>query len=481
MLKVQELRENAGLSQHELADKVGVAHSTIARIENGARKISTPQAKAIAEYFNVTVDYLLGDDMREVTSATPNNKLKELREAKGLSLRELGSKVGMDSTTLNQIENGKRNLTARTAQVLSDFFGVPIDQLFGRVELDTIGSKRSGRNKEINSIIGKNIKKFREDRGLTQAQLGEIVGRGDSTVRMWELGSSEPDSETLLKLSECFGVSVGCLLGKDDGTEKISVHKTRLKELRESKGLTLRELAEALGVDFSTLGHIENGRSNFSIESLQRACAYFGVTTDYMLCRDENFIEESTLPSEQKTVSTERYNCRLRELRKAKGVTAAELGKFMGVCDSAIKQIETGRRQFSLDSLKRACEFFGITPNEMLGVTVPQTIHATDKQEDAIRSKDNKYIRTIKQHGYVEVYYPESPMAKKDGWVLMHRLVMSLSLGRPLTEEEVVHHINGDPGDNRLSNLQLFPNNTEHLKWHAVQRRDEIIKSLLEQ
>jgi len=53
-------------------------------------------------------------------------------------------------------------------------------------------------------------------------------------------------------------------------------------------------------------------------------------------------------------------------------------------------------------------------------------------------------------------------MARKDGYVMEHRLVVALAMGRPLTRSECVHHINHDATDNRLPNLMLFKTNGEH-------------------
>jgi hypothetical protein len=53
-----------------------------------------------------------------------------------------------------------------------------------------------------------------------------------------------------------------------------------------------------------------------------------------------------------------------------------------------------------------------------------------------------------------------------------HRHIMEKEIGRKLTEEEVVHHIDGDKNNNEPENLYLFPNKSEHLRFHwATTRR----------
>lgn len=58
--------------------------------------------------------------------------------------------------------------------------------------------------------------------------------------------------------------------------------------------------------------------------------------------------------------------------------------------------------------------------------------------------------------GYVLIYMPIHPRAKKNGYVREHTLVMEQKLGRYLIKGENVHHINGNKQDNRVENLELW-------------------------
>lgn len=49
-----------------------------------------------------------------------------------------------------------------------------------------------------------------------------------------------------------------------------------------------------------------------------------------------------------------------------------------------------------------------------------------------------------------------------------HRVIMERIIGGPLRAGEVVHHINGNRSDNRVSNLELHTSHSDHMKEHMT-------------
>ena len=58
-LRLREIRKSKGLSQLKLAMELNTNQNTISRYENGEREPGINELIKIADYFNISVDYLL--------------------------------------------------------------------------------------------------------------------------------------------------------------------------------------------------------------------------------------------------------------------------------------------------------------------------------------------------------------------------------------------------------------------------------------
>lgn len=76
---------------------------------------------------------------------------------------------------------------------------------------------------------------------------------------------------------------------------------------------------------------------------------------------------------------------RLRELRKAKGMSMKELGKVLGCAESTISQYENGKREPSFETMLRAAEFFGVTVGYLLGNENPPAEKAEGVSDEDIK------------------------------------------------------------------------------------------------
>lgn len=71
--KIMQLRNVKNWSQEELAEKLNVSRQSVSKWESGQAKPDLDKIIALSDLFNVSTDFLLKDDNKEI-STTPINK-----------------------------------------------------------------------------------------------------------------------------------------------------------------------------------------------------------------------------------------------------------------------------------------------------------------------------------------------------------------------------------------------------------------------
>ncbi|MDT2674301.1 helix-turn-helix transcriptional regulator [Enterococcus dongliensis] len=156
------------------------------------------------------------------------------------------------------------------------------------------------------------IKELREEKNLTQKELAQKIGISDASVNKYEKNTMNPKIDKLEKMAEIFDVSVAYISGK--GT---SDNKNKLKELRESFGLSLGDLSEELQkkgfkVGRASLNNYENGIQQPKQETWEHLADYFDVSVAYIMglntALNKNEISISKLEYERLKAIEQKYN-----------------------------------------------------------------------------------------------------------------------------------------------------------------------------
>lgn len=80
MNRLKELRKEKGLTQQELSINLNISYRTLQRWENGESNIKPEKAQQLADYFGVSVGYLLGLESSQGGSLVA--LLEEIKEIK---------------------------------------------------------------------------------------------------------------------------------------------------------------------------------------------------------------------------------------------------------------------------------------------------------------------------------------------------------------------------------------------------------------
>lgn len=93
--------------------------------------------------------------------------------------------------------------------------------------------------------LGQRIQELRKQQGMSQENLGEVLGVSRQAVSKWEGDNGIPELDTLIAMSRLFGITVGQLLGVEEVAEQNTEDVNESDEMKEDQiEVILRRYAE---------------------------------------------------------------------------------------------------------------------------------------------------------------------------------------------------------------------------------------------
>lgn len=122
------------------------------------------------------------------------------------------------------------------------------------------------------------IKFLRKEAHMTTTALAAELNKSDTAIRMWEIGKSKPDADTLIRLSSFFHCSTDYLLGCSDFKNKESWQVLEDTESAIQKGLLnfsgRKEFLDSLSHLLESLGEMSDSAKRNTAISLIRDVLY---------------------------------------------------------------------------------------------------------------------------------------------------------------------------------------------------------------
>jgi hypothetical protein len=170
----------------------------------------------------------------------------------------------------------------------------------------------------------------------------------------------------------------------------------------------------------------------------------------------------------------------LRELYFGEGLTFKQMGARLGMATGKVFKIF---KEYGLESRP-----IGMIPGkyhlnsarrEAISKRMKGTKRTDEQKKRLSEAKKSIYNgfnghghTKLRNDGYVACYAPLHPHSTREGYVLLHRVIMERHIGRYMERDEVAHHLNGKRDDNRIENLLLM-REKEHMSMHMKKRYEE--------
>ena len=137
------------------------------------------------------------------------------------------------------------------------------------------------------------IKELRQEAGLTQAQLAEILHVKQNTISYWEQGKTSPDRDTLVKLADLFHVTLGYLEGLEEDRPNPLTIAVNLRYLMERDQRTSEDVCADLHFSTDDFEQWIQGKEIPDTESFERLQDYFYASPTFLVNEHDYFSDKN--------------------------------------------------------------------------------------------------------------------------------------------------------------------------------------------
>ncbi|MCT0485714.1 helix-turn-helix domain-containing protein [Weissella paramesenteroides] len=123
MNRLHALRKAKKVTLQQLSDATGLSIGSLSRYENSQRNPKIATVRTLANYFEVSSDYLEGLDGTANDLEDFGSTLYQLRKTSGLTQKELSRKLYMNDNAVQQYEDNSRTPKLSDIHKILSYFG----------------------------------------------------------------------------------------------------------------------------------------------------------------------------------------------------------------------------------------------------------------------------------------------------------------------------------------------------------------------
>lgn len=145
-------------------------------------------------------------------------------------------------------------------------------------------------------MMNERFEDLRDERDLKKKDVAKDIGVVESVYSEWENGKLSIPTNRLNQLANYFEVNIDYMVGisnkrlciKSKNDIDLNLVSTRLKEIRKSLKLTMRDLSSKFNTSSSAISNYENGKFLILSSFLIELCKYSNYSIDWVLGRSDN-------------------------------------------------------------------------------------------------------------------------------------------------------------------------------------------------